>query len=283
MSLTLTIAGHTIRVEGDPEAEILRRSECFAPFVTERQPEWRIRFVDSIEWPEYQPLHTFYYDETVLCRFGRSGGSYLFEMDGAGSTLRLRCQPGSPVECSRCGDSGMLRFGVWMAYSLCGMGCDALPIHASTILWGGKAVLFLGESGTGKSTHTRLWLRHIEGSSLLNDDSPILTIEQGRAMVYGSPWSGKTPCYRPFGVPVAAIVRLRQAPANHIERLSTIRSIAALCPSLPPALAHDEEGFDCQMSLIEKVIGQVPIYQLDCLPDEEAAQLSHHTIFHPSL
>ena len=49
----------------------------------------------------------------------------------------------------------------------------------------GKRFFFLGESGTGKSTHTRLWRENIAGSKLLNDDSPIVRYEEGGVWVYG--------------------------------------------------------------------------------------------------
>src|SRR5690606_24548491 len=73
----------------------------------------------------------------------------------------------------------------------------AILIHASVVSCAGKAYAFLGKSGTGKSTHSRLWLRHIAGTELLNDDNPAIRIEpDGRVFVYGTPWSGKTPCYK---------------------------------------------------------------------------------------
>ena len=72
-----------------------------------------------------------------------------------------------------------------------------LEMHSSVVISGGKGYLFLGKSGTGKSTHSSLWLKHIPGTELLNDDNPILRLmPDGSARVYGSPWSGKTPCYR---------------------------------------------------------------------------------------
>ena len=73
---------------------------------------------------------------------------------------------------------------------------DTLLFHASVVSCHGKAYMFLGPSGTGKSTHSQLWIKHIEGSRLINDDNPVVRLQDdGRVMVYGSPWSGKTPCY----------------------------------------------------------------------------------------
>ena len=136
--------------------------------------------------------------------------------------------------------------------------------------------MFLGKSGTGKSTHSSLWLKYLEGSELLNDDNPILRVgEDGVARVYGSPWSGKTPCYKNDSVPVGAIVR--QYPENRIARNSIVEAYAAVYPSCSGFRAVKEMA-DGMHSTIEKVVLSVPCYTLDCLPDEAAARLSCETI-----
>ena len=85
---------------------------------------------------------------------------------------------------------------------------DTLLFHSSTVVKEGKAYLFLGKSGTGKSTHSGLWLKHIAGTRLLNDDNPVVYVTpEGTPMVSGSPWSGKTPCYKNEEYPVGGIVQ----------------------------------------------------------------------------
>jgi len=161
----------------------------------------------------------------------------------------------------------------------------AVAVHSSVISLDGRAVLFLGESGTGKSTHTRLWREHIPGARLLNDDSPIIRIapegaaEAASALACGSPWSGKTPCYRNVSHPIAGIVRLSQAPQNRIRRLRPIEAIGALLPSCPPSFAHDERLEDAICRLVSQIVAQVPVYHLECLPDAAAARLSCRTVF----
>ena len=73
--------------------------------------------------------------------------------------------------------------------------------HAAVVSYEGGGYMFLGPSGTGKSTHASLWLKHIEGVALVNDDNPV--VRDG--IVYGSPWSGKTPCYRNVSYPLLAL------------------------------------------------------------------------------
>ena len=81
-----------------------------------------------------------------------------------------------------------------LQYAFRTAGMNTLEMHASVIENGGKGYLFLAKSGTGKSTHSKMWLRNIPDSHLLNDDNPIVRVlEDGSVRVYGSPWSGKTP------------------------------------------------------------------------------------------
>ena len=153
----------------------------------------------------------------------------------------------------------------------------ALEMHASVVTRGGRGFLFLGKSGTGKSTHSRLWLKHISGTELLNDDNPVLRIVDGETRVYGSPWSGKTPCYKAQDVPVGAIVRLSQAPANRIARLGTVAayaSVMASCSGFRPIRALA----DAQHETLASVAQLVPCYHLECLPDEAAARLCQETV-----
>ena len=105
--------------------------------------------------------------------------------------------------------------------------------HAAIVSNEGRGYMFLGKSGTGKSTHARLWLRYISGSELVNDDNPVVRVfPDTTARVYGSPWSGKTPCYRNVSYPIGAIVLLSQAPYNKMRRLKGIEAYASLVPSI---------------------------------------------------
>ncbi len=154
---------------------------------------------------------------------------------------------------------------------------DTLLFHSSVVVHEGKAYLFLGKSGTGKSTHTSLWVKHIPGSRLLNDDNPVVRILPDGVSVFGSPWSGKTPCYINESYPVGGIVRLWQAPHNQIERLRPAASFAAIMPTVSTLPCSDGITQGVRVA-ITKVVEQVPIYRLDCLPDEAAAQLSFTTL-----
>ena len=150
--------------------------------------------------------------------------------------------------------------------------------HSAVVSYRGKGYMFLGRSGTGKSTHASLWRRYIEGTELMNDDNPAVRIRpDGTAMVYGTPWSGKTPCYRNVSCPVGGIVLLSQAPYNEIKRLKGIEAYAAVMPSIS-GKRWDRSIADGLHETENELAGKVPVWHLDCLPDEAAAQLCKKSI-----
>ena len=160
-----------------------------------------------------------------------------------------------------------------MIFAFASAHLSVLLLHSSTVFRHGKAHLFLGKSGTGKSTHSSLWLKHIPDTDLLNDDNPAIRVDQdGIVKVYGTPWSGKTPCYRQLSFPVGSIVRLHQAPHNKMSRLTSIMAFSAFAPSCS-IMQWDKYSAHAELHTIEQVVNKVPIYDLDCLPNEEAAQL----------
>lgn len=145
--------------------------------------------------------------------------------------------------------------------------------HAAVVSYEGKGYMFLGPSGTGKSTHASLWQRYISGTALVNDDNPV--VRDG--VVYGSPWSGKTPCYRNVSYPLGAIVLLSQAPYNKIQRLSGILAYVALMESIS-GKRWDEHIADGLHQTENALASSIPVWHLECLPDKEAARLCNETI-----
>lgn len=164
-----------------------------------------------------------------------------------------------------------------LLYTFNTSGYDTLMIHASVIAYEGAGYVFLGRSGTGKSTHSRLWLENIEGAWLLNDDNPVVRVIDGAVMVYGSPWSGKTPCYNNVAMPLGGVIRLSQAPYNKIERLAPLRSYASLMPACS-CMRWERRSTDALHKTVESVIKKVKGWHLECLPDAEAAYLCNSTV-----
>jgi hypothetical protein len=154
---------------------------------------------------------------------------------------------------------------------------ETLMVHASVIRHNDGGYMFLGRSGTGKSTHSRLWLNNIEDTELLNDDNPVIRIVDGEAVVFGTPWSGKTHCYKNESVPLKAVVRLSQAPYNKIARNIPLQAYASLMPACS-CMRWDRTSTDFLHCTVEKVISNVKCWHLECLPDADAAHICHKAV-----
>ena len=190
----------------------------------------------------------------------------------------------SECRCALNGNWVMRSFGLndalMLIYAFAGAFKQTLLIHASCILYEGYGYPFIAKSGTGKSTHTSLWMKHIEGAELMNDDNPIIRISNdngGTPYIYGSPWSGKTPCYRQIKAPLGAVTRIERAPANSVERLRPVQAFASLLPCCS-SMKWDGDLYDHLCTAISRIIETTPIYTLHCLPDEEAALICNKTI-----
>lgn len=282
----LRIADHLIALGGETLLSTLDRLDGFALFAT-AQPETTPLACITSDSPEPMPDFTehLYHNDTdgFTHDFGHYADGLLYESrTPQGEVFRLWKPDGaSTVYMQGCMIPRIVRFALWMAYGWVTCHKDTIALHTSCIAWNDRCVTFLGESGTGKSTHTRLWRTHIPGAHLLNDDSPILRVMDGKVWIYGSPWSGKTPCYHTERYELAACVRLSQAPHNKIIRLKTLQAYGALHPSCPPDFAYDNTLYDHISHTLSLVLQQTPVYHLECLPDAEAAQLSFHTVFPP--
>lgn len=152
-----------------------------------------------------------------------------------------------------------------------------LMVHSSVISRSGEAYMFFGVSGTGKSTHSRLWLDNIEGSELLNDDNPLIVFENGIPYVYGTPWSGKTPCYRNIRRKIKSLVFLEQSPVNSISPLGGVPSLIKMLASVSSPV-WDPNVSDRIDDDVAELLTSVPAWLLKCRPDAEAALLCQETI-----
>lgn len=151
-----------------------------------------------------------------------------------------------------------------------------LLFHSSVTMLDGKAYMFLGHSGTGKSTHSQQWKAAFERAELLNDDNPAVRVTDHQVIVYGSPWSGKTPCYKNAQAPVQALVQLAQAPENKIERLRMSQAYPYILASVS-GLKIMPEMMDRLFESIAKLLEISPVYRLECLPNPDAARLCAQT------
>ena len=164
-----------------------------------------------------------------------------------------------------------------IAYAYATADKKTVLMHASVVSLEGRGYLMTAPSGTGKSTHTRLWRQCFDQCELVNDDNPVVRIEQGKAIVYGSPWSGKTPCYRNVCHPVGAYVRLFQEPENNIHPYQPLEAYAMLLPAMS-SMVWDKRMQTGVSNTVAEMVRLNPMYRLGCRPDEAAARLCRDTI-----
>lgn len=203
-------------------------------------------------------------EKGVLCAFLQANAAFTDNKVALVGNTSSECQFG-------------LNNALMVVYAFAAAPYKTLLIHSSVVSQNGKGYLFLGVSGTGKSTHSRLWLKYIEGSELMNDDNPVVRIVDNEPRVYGSPWSGKTPCYRNVMAPIGGFVQLQQKPENKIRRAGVLDAFASLLPSVS-TMKWDKVIYGQICDTISDLIRLIPVYYLGCLPDEAAARLCHATV-----
>lgn len=159
--------------------------------------------------------------------------------------------------------------GIIFRYRLINHG--GLVVHASAVRWRGKGLIFSAPSGTGKSTHVRLWQECFGPEvEIINDDTPALRCQDGRVLVYGTPWSGNGSNSN-ISAPLEAIVVLEQAEKNIVQKLSMQEALIYLLPRC--FLPFFDAGFmGGAVENLERIIKSVPVYLLRCRPDREAVE-----------
>jgi hypothetical protein len=165
-----------------------------------------------------------------------------------------------------------------LVYAFATVGRKTLLFHSSVTVRDGLAYMFLGHSGTGKSTHSQQWKAAFPEVELLNDDNPAVRIMDDRTVrVYGTPWSGKTPCYKASSAPVAALVQLAQAPQNSITRLRMSQAYPFILASVS-GLKVLPKMMDQIYESIALLLELCPVYKLECLPNPDAARVCYEEI-----
>jgi hypothetical protein len=271
------VAGHTFAIS--VREELFALIGNYEPFACDGGEPLFTLIEDSGAVPEYTEV---YRKEGLPYIYGRTAsGNNVYEfMESRNSGMCLICSKDNR-------EGRLIMMGgylkeklnrsVMIMYALATAGNDTLVLHAVVVSCEGKGYIFLGPCRTGKSTHARLWLLHVEGTKLVNDDFPV--VRDG--VVYGSPWSPITPCYRNVSYPIGGIVSLSQAPYNRIHRISGIEAYLNLYECVRRNLWYSFIAKDIEDSLhqtMNRLASTVPMWHLECLPDEAAARLCHDTI-----
>lgn len=196
----------------------------------------------SVIWPEDR-------QDTVRCDYLRGKESYMNYSHNLSDLLGL--------------ETLLLRF-------------QGLLLHASFIRWEGKGILFSAPSGTGKSTQADLWEKY-EGAETINGDRAGLRRTDGRWNAFGLPYAGSSGIYRNESAPLEGIIALRQAPENRIRRLRPAEAFTYLYPEFSVHRWH-RQFVEQASRLIGELLGDVPVWLLECRPDKEAVELVKETI-----
>ena len=167
-----------------------------------------------------------------------------------------------------------LENSLMVIYTLCTASHETLLVHSSVVENNSKGYMFLGVSGQGKSTHSDMWVNHIPGSTLINDDNPVIRIAaDGTPIVYGSPWSGKRPIYKNVHYPIGGFASIEQEKENRIHKESIPVAFGILLSSCS-TMKFDKDIHIKICGTVSKVLERVPVHTLYCRPDKEAAEVS---------
>ena len=154
------------------------------------------------------------------------------------------------------------------------LSCDTLLFHGSVIAVDGIGYLFTAKSGTGKSTHTRLWREYFgERAVMVNDDKPLLRITDSGVTAYGTPWDGKHRLSTNIAVPLKGICILTRDTTNHIEPAEPHAVYPLIVQQTNRSLSAD--GMKQTLSLIDRMLNVVPVYWLGVNMDIEAARVAY--------
>ncbi len=153
---------------------------------------------------------------------------------------------------------------------------NGMMLHSSCVEKDGFAYLFSARSGTGKSTHTHLWLKNLEGTRIINDDKPALIFEDGKWYACGTPFSGKTDENLNVKVPVRAITFLHRSETNSVKRIPPFQAVSLLIEqTIKP---YEKALAESMLDKVDVLLRAVPVFSLGCNLDDSAAIIAYKEI-----
>lgn len=286
MEYSLRIARHTVKVAmAEDIVELLPSMSSFLVAPSADECLYCLRVDNDMEpSADRQRLRTVDTGNGTVTVYTLPNGAYEFvvnDVKGANCCLLHADDCFRHCRCALNGDWQMRNFGLnaamMLVFAYAGSQKKTLLLHASCVRNNDKAYVFVAKSGTGKSTHTSLWMTNVEGCDLVNDDNPVVRIEGGVPFVYGSPWSGKTPCYRNIRATLGAVTAIVRAGQDSMEKLPAAKAFATLLAACS-TMRWDSGVYGSTCDTIADIVALTPLYALHCLPDREAAILCHNTL-----
>ena len=148
-------------------------------------------------------------------------------------------------------------------------------LHASLVEVDGESYAFAAKSGTGKSTHTFLWLEYFkEKARIINGDKPILEIKEGKLIAYGTPWCGKEGFNVNTSSPIKSICFIERGENNELSKIEEVEIIDRLIQQLE--LPREKEEIEKLFDMLDWVIKNIPFYLLKCNISKEAVEVAYN-------
>ncbi|MBR3644907.1 MAG: hypothetical protein IKN54_00660 [Lachnospiraceae bacterium] len=150
-------------------------------------------------------------------------------------------------------------------------------LHSSAVVVDGYAYLFSADSGTGKSTHTGLWLKHFEDAYILNDDKPAIRKVDGDWYAFGTPWSGKYDISRNEKVKLGGVVFLERSEDNWIREATSAEAVKLFLKQTTRKL-YRVDNMDKLLNILDELITERPMYRMGCNISDDAVTTAYDFI-----
>ncbi len=153
---------------------------------------------------------------------------------------------------------------------------NAFMMHSSVVVHQGVAYVFTAKSGTGKTTHSMLWLKNFPGSFIINGDKPIFRLIDGEFYVYGTPWCGKEGYNKNARAKVGALCFIERSKKNSICPISSKEVLLKIFDQL--YIPEEKEATEKLFTLLDSFLNHIPAYRLSCNISDEAAIIAERTM-----
>ncbi len=280
-NLDFTIAGIGIRIKSPVKLTVPQEMVSFVTLGICPNVVYDVELIDKAILPDGPCVHS----EAGTSTYPDGDGwiriyAYLEGPDGVPAALGLRPNGRNTLylpksDLTRYQSTNALSPILGLDYVMMQHSC--MFLHSSLVRFQGKAVLFSGPSGIGKSTQAELWKQHL-GAEILNGDKSCIASRSEGFYACGSPYAGSSDIFLPEEAPIAGIVLLQQGCKNQITRVSGRQAFVPLYAQL---LANTwDSGYTARLcELLDDLLTHVPVYELTCTPDQDAVMLVHDTIF----